>query len=196
MTLVGSNPSFSAPTARNCTNHQSGGDNEHQRDRDLCDRDALTEPPSAACSICSSQPTTATLIEPTDREVRNDATADTDDKRDDRREHDHAIIDGHLVESRDARWRSGHDRRHDQTGNQDSGRTSKQRDDHALRHRLPKEPSSARAERESSGEVLASAGFVREQQVDQVGASDEEHARRSAKQEPELGAHVRYDRLE
>ena len=101
---------------------------------------------------------------------------------------EHAARQAQPLERRQARRPERRHQRAARPGEREPGQATEGGDQQGLGHELAREASAARAERRAHRELLASPRGPRQQQVRDVGAGDEQHARGYAQQQQERGA--------
>ena len=186
-----SNPSVDALQGEERANHQTRSDEEHERQRDLADHEALAQQRLATVAAHRA----ARFAQGTG-EARRGGVKRGQQAEDERRQHgDGPREEQHGHVERDLRLVGNGARRHEReeraqrTGREERAQQGRgQRNQQALDEQRPDDAPPTRADRAAQGDLVAPIGRASEQQVRDVGARDEQQESDGAEERPQIAS--------
>jgi hypothetical protein len=168
------------------SNQQPGADQQHDGERHLADDERASRIRAArADGTAAGGANRSRDAAAAGAQRRHEAEQHAGADRDHDREGEHAQIDRHLREARNAGRAERHQRPRAPRGSDEAGGPAEQAEQGALGEELADQAGAARAERRPDGDLARARLRPRQQQVRHVDAGDQQHEADRAKQHEE-----------
>ena len=177
--------------------HQSRGNQQDQRERDLQDHQRVPGPMplAAAAGAASAPPQCRPDLRSAMPEDGDDAEQESGPNRDDQRESDDRGIDRDVAEPWQRRRPDQHEEPQRGEGEPKPQDAARERQDEAFDETLARDAAPAGAQRGANRELVLTSFGADQQQIGHVGARDQEHQANRREQDPQHVADAADDRL-